>query len=59
MLVTAEEPSEEESHGEFSRLLGNLNLSFWDYGLMFADLIDDPVNFRYGISSKRMAVSGQ
>jgi hypothetical protein len=49
-LVTAEEEyCFGKSHGEFSSTLGNLNLSFWDYGLMFADLIDDPVNFRYGI----------
>jgi hypothetical protein len=32
----------------FNDGLGDHNLLFWDYGLLFPDLIEDTTNFRYG-----------
>jgi uncharacterized protein (DUF779 family) len=28
-------------------IFGDHNLSFWDYGQLFSDLVDDTTNFRY------------
>jgi hypothetical protein len=35
--------------GESTKTLGGQALPFWDYGLIFPDLIEDIVNFRYGV----------
>ena len=34
---------------EFSRTLGHLNLPFWDYGILFPDLLNNTRPYRYGI----------
>jgi hypothetical protein len=34
---------------DFEKNLGHLNLPFWDYGVLFPDLIEDTVAFRYAI----------
>jgi hypothetical protein len=38
--------------------LGDHNLLFWDYCILFPDHIDDTANFRYGFGLKRIAVPG-
>ena len=37
------------SNGEAKKNLGSTGLQFWDYGTLLPDLIQDTVNYRYGI----------